>query len=792
MVGKTLGHYKILEKIGAGGMGEVYLAEDTKLGRQVAIKVLPPDLAANQERLDRFQREARTLAALDHPNIVHLYSVEHAGDVHFLTMQLIKGERLSERIPKKGMPMDEFFEIAIPLADALRAAHEKGITHRDLKPSNVMVDSEDRVKVLDFGLAKLRLPDQDPDSSERPTEAKTQEGVVLGTVPYMSPEQVQGQQIDHRTDIFSLGILLYEMLAGVRPFQGDNSASVISAILRDTPQRVTELKSSLPTRVSQIIHRCLEKAPKKRYQSAYDLRRDLEDIKNEVASGEAAVPSGSTARIKRLPSLSPAVVLAALAVLAVFTALYLWKDRLQLPRAEAPRIASLVVLPLQNFTGESEQEFFVDGMTDALITDLSKIGSLKVLSRTTAMRYKGTDKTLPEIARELSVDAVVEGSVVRDGEQVQIKTQLIDAASDSYIWSETFERELSNVLTLQSDIARSIAAAIKVSLSPEEESRLVKEREVNPETYQAYLRGMFWLNKGTPEGIMKGMAFLREAVEKDPGDPLAYAGLALGYITVAHGPQPPADALHQAKSAAEKAIRLDDTLAEAHAALGFIQGYYEWEWELARKTIDHALEISPSLAIAHYHDSWLDVLFGRMEEAIAAHKRAQQMDPLMPLHTAWLGEIYRMEGRYEEAIAEAEKSIEMAPGFPPGHFVLAMVYEDQGRYEEAFESLQRAAEVAPPWKWALGGAYARVGRAEEAQRILAELEAQEVTPWNALWQAQIHVSLGNHDEAFRWLNYEHPHAWVPWVRVLTWFEPLREDPRFGNLLRKMNLPPVEG
>ena len=302
------------------------------------------------------------------------------------------------------------------------------------------------------------------------------------------------------------------------------------------------------------------------------------------------------------------------------------------------------------------------------------------------------------------MDGVVEGSVVQDSQRVQIKARLIDAATDSHLWSDTFEREFTGILALQGEVAKAVASAIEVILTPEEETRLANEHEVNPESYRAYLRGMFWLNKGTPEGIRKGMAFLRGAVEKDPGDPLAYAGLALGYITVAHGP---ADALHQAKSAARKAVRLDDALAEAHAALAFIQGYYDWEWELAKETLDHALEIYPSLAIAHFHDSWIHVLFGRMEEAIQAHKRAQELDPLMPDHTAWLGEIYRMEGRYEEAIAEAERSIEIAPGFPDGHFVRALVYQDQGLHEEAIVTYQKAAETAPSWKWALGVGYAK-------------------------------------------------------------------------------------
>ncbi len=789
MIGRTLSHYRITGKLGAGGMGEVYLATDTQLERRVALKVLPAEVAADPERLGRLQREAKALAALDHPNIVGVFSIEEAEGVHFLTMAHIEGKTLEEVIPPGGLPTKRFFELAVPLADAIRAAHESGIVHRDLKPSNIMIDREGRLRVLDFGLARIESQPASPDMSQLSTQAMTRVGAVLGSYPYMSPEQIEGKVADARSDIFSMGVVLYRMATGERPFQGDTAASLISSILRDTPPLVTETRKNLPGQLGRIIRRCLEKNPNRRIQSAQDLRRELQDLAQEVASGRAwtvrATPTDGFSRTATRRLAAVAVV----GALVILTGVYAWWSQRPPPEAQAPRIASLAVLPLENFTGDTEQDYLVDGMTDALIADLSKIGSLAVISRTTAMRYKKTEKSLPEIARELNVDGVVEGSVMREAETLRIRASLIDGDSDRRLWSDSFSRDLTGVLSLQGDIARAIAEAIDVTLTPQEESRLTASREVDPETYQAYLRGMFWLNKGTAEGIEKGMAFLHQAVERDPGDALAYAGLALGYITVAHGPVPPEDALNKAKSAAVKAVRLDANLAEAHAALGFIEGYYEWQWEQAQRSIDRALEINPSLAIAHYHDAWFHVLFGRWEESIEAHKRAQELDPLTPNYTSDLGLIYEGLGRYDEAIAEAEKSIQMNPSHPRGYMVLGNVFLDRGMADEAVVEYEKAA-LAPPWRWVAGIGYAAAGREQDARRLVAELEALPDEPWKAFWLARLHTALGDLDEAFRWLNYESPHAWVPWIRNWNWFEPLRGDPRFEDLLRRMNLPPA--
>ncbi len=783
MIGESLAHYRILDKLGEGGMGEVYRAEDTKLGREVALKLLPPELASDRERLDRFQREARTLAALDHPNIVHLYSVEEADGIRFLTMQLVPGRRLGEVIPEGGMPLAQLFEIAIPLADALRAAHDSGVTHRDLKPDNVMVDTEGRVRVLDFGLAKLPPREAGPEASQLPTEAMTRVGQVLGTVPYMSPEQVQGKPVDHRTDIFSLGILLYEMAVGRRPFQGENPAAVASSILRDTPAPVTELRKDLPGQFGRIVRRCLEKDPERRLQSAQELRNELEDLQRELVSGAPVTPAAARAR----PARPLRWLAAALVVLAVIAGAMLWRPGAPTAGPEAPRIASLAVLPLANLSGDPDQDYFADGMTEALITDLSTIGALKVISRTSAMRYRDSELALPEIARALGVDALVEGSVVREADRVRVTARLIEAATDQSLFDERYESELTSVLALQSEVARAIAERIEIALTPEEEARLGRTRSVNPQTYEAYLRGMHQLGKGTSESFKAGIDYLNEAVDNDPADPLAYAGLALGYIRVGHDTGPSELYFPRAVAAANRALELDPDSAMAHAALADAKMYYEWDWPGAGAAFARAVALNPSLAETRAHYAWFHAIFGRWAEAIEQAALAKELDPLSPIFTAWLGGIYWFAGQLEAGLAEAQLALDMAPGSSYCWFQLGGILSSMGRHDEAIAALQKAAELQPAWGWALAVTYGRAGREAEARELLAELE-QRPSP-DGLGLAMARASLGDLDEAFGWLEtaYETRHRWLPWVGTFPAFAPLRSDPRYAELLRRLEI-----
>jgi TolB-like protein/class 3 adenylate cyclase/Tfp pilus assembly protein PilF len=458
--------------------------------------------------------------------------------------------------------------------------------------------------------------------------------------------------------------------------------------------------------------------------------------------------------------------------------------------AEA-RPVTVAVLPLANLSGDATQEYFADGMTEALITSLARLNSLSVISRTSVMRYKGTTKTVPEIARELGATAIVEGSAQLDGDQVRITAQLIDTATDRHLWADDYDREFQDVLRLQSEIARNIASEIDVTVSPNETRRLASARAVDPETYRAYLRGMYHLSKSTPEDLEQGIAYLHEAVGRDPGDALAQAGLALGYATLGHGPEPQADAWPRARAAALRAIALDPDLAEAHAALADVKLYMEWDWPGAEQAFLRANELNPSLAMNHYHHAWYLALFGRWDEAFAEHKRAQALDPLTPLHTLWLGGLYMYEnrGRNDEAITEAERALELQPDNPSALLVLAWAHSAAGRHEFAIETAQRMVELNPTFTWELGLIYSLAGRETEARAILGEIEREQPTSWTAYGRAMLHAQFGELDAAFEALAYEPPHAWVPWVREDPWLRPrLEGDPRFAEMLARMKLP----
>ena len=763
MIGRTISHYEIVEKLGEGGMGVVYKARDTRLGRSVAIKIV------HSQFTRRFEHEAKAVSALNHPHICTLYDVgEHEG-APYLVMEYVEGQ------PLKGpLPAGEAVSYAVQICQSLVAAHKAGIIHRDLKPDNILLTGEGSVKVLDFGLAKLS--GTTPDGTT--LTSITGPGAVTGTASYMSPEQAQGEPVDARSDIFSFGAVLYELLSGRRAFRRESMGATLAAVITSEPPPLREA----PSEVARIVDKMLAKKREDRYQSAEEL----------LAALEAAAAPGLPLRSRRL-------WLGVAAALAIIAASVGWLDlnalwKRLLSGGAKPRLSSLAVLPVANLSGDPEQEYFADGMTDALITDLSKNGALKVISRTSVMQYKGVKKRLPEIARDLKVDTVLEASFVREAGRVRVTAQLIEAATDRHLWAENYERELSSILALQSEVARSIARTVGARLRPQEQARLSRARTVNPATYEAYLKGTFYLNKATQADSRKGVEFLRNAVENDPADPLAYAGLALGYVSLSHSSEAREDDLQRAKAAAQTALKLDDSLAEALLATGFVKGYYERNWEDAEQDIQRALDINPSLAMAHYHLAWYRVVFKRMQEAIEEHKRAKELDPFNPLHVAWLGEIYRLERRYAEATAEALKSIEMAPNFPPGHFVLGLIYRDQGRYDEAIAAIRKAGEASPGYRWALGPVYAAAGRRAEAQNLLAELKRQKMDPIRAFWRAGICAALGENDEAFQWLNYDRPHAWIPWVGALRgWgFDSLRVDPRFPDFLRRMNLPPLPG
>jgi len=768
MIGQTVSHYNIIEKLGEGGMGVVYRARDTKLDRDVALKFLHP--AGGEKEKARLIYEARAVAQLDHPNICTVYEIGDSEGITYIAMAYIEGETLKDRIENGPLAMNDIIDYTRQIARGLQSAHRKQITHRDIKSANIMITPDGQIKIMDFGLAKLAGRTQ-----------LTQEGSIAGTVMYMSPEQARGETVDHRTDIWSFGVVLYELLTGRLPFQSEYETAAVYSILNEDPPPIGNFNPEAPAELEAIVIKALQKNKEDRYQQLDELLSEMDEFSGTAVRGT----DRRRAVTGRKPFLyAAAVSLLLLAIAGVFF--------LGSPVSKVHAIESIAVLPFENLSEDSAHGYFVEGMYDALLTDLARLSGLKrVISRQTMIRYKETDKSVKQIAQELNVDALVMGTVVRSGDRVRVTVQLINPVSDEYLWAERFERDFRDILTLQNEIVQSAAEKIEVRLTPAEKEQLTAARPVNPEIYELYLRGMHEINKASAEGIRTGMEYFQKAIEKDPGDARSYAGLALGYTTIAHGTDPPPDALTFARSAAERAILLDGNLCEAHAALGFIRGYYDWEWDEAYRYINQAIAINSNLEIAHYHKAWMDVLFSRFDEAVESHKRAQELDPLTPMHTSWLGEIYRMMGRYEEAIAEANRSIDIAPQYPVGYFVLANTYSDLGRHQEAIAIFDSLAVIRPAWKWTTGIGYAKAGKHDELRDLLAELEQLMVTPWTAWWRTVLYSLTGNFDEAFRWLDYEKPHAWVPWVRVLDWFGPLDHDQRFHDKIKSMNLPPPE-
>jgi non-specific serine/threonine protein kinase len=792
VIGKSLGHYEILEPLGAGGMGEVYRATDTKLGREVALKILPAEMAASPGRLERFRREARALAALDHPSIVTVHSVEEAEGVHFLTMQLVEGQSLDRAVPPGGMPVNRLLALATALADALVAAHEKGIVHRDLKPGNVMLTKDGRVKVLDFGLAKIAAAEEGAPSDSEMSTAMTRAGVMMGTVPYMSPEQVSGAPVDQRTDIFSLGVILYEMATGRRPFAGGSAMEVGTAILRDAPAPMASLRADLPEELVRVVNRCLEKDPAARFPSMRDVRGGLLAVspgesERRNVSGPAPAP-GAGARAHALTIASIAILLVVAAYLLIrFPA---WRA----PEAPiAPRIRSIAVLPLDNYSGDPNQEYFAEGMTDELTADLARISKLRVISRGSAMQFKGEDRPpTPEIAELLDVDAVVEGSVLRVDDRVRITVQLIDARADRHLWADSFERSSRDVLALQDELTSAIAREIDVQLTPAEESRLESAAAVDPEAYDAYLKGRYFFNRPSDENLQKAIARFEEAIAISPDFAPAQSGLSDAYLWAGYneGFLTASEARPKAKDAAEKAIELDDSSAEAHTSLAVFKLFYEYDWAGAEVEFRRAFELNPSYAYAHDQFALGLAFQGRFEESIAESQRAAELDPLNPQIPidaifAWV-----WQGDYPAAREEARRSAELDPTYFFPEVAYGWIELEAGNIQEAIPYFQKAKSMgSPPFVNAfLAYAYGASGDRALALAELDEVQKMSLggspTPFNL---ALVSLGLGEHGRAVSYLEqaYASDSQWLGWLGHDRIFDPLRSDPRFAALMKTL-------
>jgi serine/threonine-protein kinase len=812
--GTRLGTYEILSPLGAGGMGEVYRAHDPKLGRDVAIKVLPEDVARDPERLARFEREARSLAALNHPGIVTIFAVEEADGTRFLSMELVEGESLDTIIAPGGLPLNRFLEIAVPFAEALSAAHERGIVHRDLKPGNVMVTPAGHVKVLDFGLARVEAAEgsPNPNLTSTPTQSRaelTGQGQVFGTVAYMSPEQTRGARVDARSDVFSFGVVLYQMATGERPFQGASAVDLISSILRDTPRPVADLRADLPPGLARIVRRCLEKEPRDRYQTSRDVYNELKELRAEASSAPPALsavrpPSGAVVRMPA-PSKRKWWIAAAAAVL-VAGAIWIARSRTETARRSeaqggagtaAPQaIRSLAVLPLDNYSGDPSQDYFAEGMTDELTSQLANISRLRVISRGSAMQFKGKDRPpTPEIAKKLDVDAVVEGSVIRSGDKVRITAQLIDARSDRHLWAKSFERSSKDVLALQDELASAIANEIHVTLTPEEASRRAKPASVNPEAYDAYLKGRYFFNRPSDQNLSKAITLFEEATQKDPNYAPAYSGLsdALAWAGYNEGVLTATEARPKTKAAAEKAIALDEDSAEAHTSLANFKLWYEYDWAGAESEFRRAFALNPNYAFAHDQFGIGLSFQGRFDEAIAEGKRAAALDPLSPQIPLDSAMAYGLRGDYEGGREQVRKGADLDPTLFFFAWVDGWIDIQAGRPQDAVPKFQKAKAMdSSPAFVSAWLAYA-YGASGDRARALAELEdlkkkSLRGTP-TAFNLALVYLGLGERARAVDGLEkaYATDSQWLGWLGLDKTFDPLRSEPRFQALLRKLGL-----
>jgi serine/threonine protein kinase/tetratricopeptide (TPR) repeat protein len=834
----SISHYRIVSKIGAGGMGEVYLAQDTKLDRRVALKILPADVASNRDRMERFVREAKSAAALSHPNIAQIFEIGEHDGTHFIAMEFVEGVTLREKIHRERTELRKLLRHLQHMAEGLAKAHAAGIVHRDLKPDNIMITRDGHAKILDFGLAKLIEPtlaespvaDHTGEAATAILQQHSTPGVIMGTVGYMSPEQAQGKtnEIDQRSDIFSFGCILFEAATRHKPFEGDSVVKSLHSLIYEPAPQIKDLNPSAPVDLQRIIRRCLAKDPEDRYQSIKEVAIELKELRRELETGadfDTTVPppvgratalstdggstvQSTTARSGSIPPTvssaeyllsgirknkrSAGVALAILFVLISGAGYWAFKYRGS-AGGGTEAISSIAVLPFQNKSADADTDYLSDGLAESLIFRLSQLPGLKVSPTTSVMRYKGKDTDIARIASELGVDAVMTGRLVKRGDNLNITVELVDIRNNKSLWGEQYERKMSDLLATQREIAAAITQKLQLKLAGSDIKGITKRYTDNNEAYQLYLKGRFHFARRTDEDIRRSIELFQQAIKLDPNFALAYVGVSESYNVMPSYPyMSPNEANPLAKAAVAKALEIDPDLPEAHTVAGMIAATYDWDWAKAEREFKRSLELDPNLAITHYRYAWVYLSpMGRHDEAIAEMKRAMELEPLSLVQGANFAAVYLYARQFDKALDQAKKTYDLDPNMVTGQNWMCHAYDVNGMYAESLAISEKATQSNRSLLAGLGYAYAKSGRRQEAEAVLKQWKEIEKTKYVAnYWLAIVYAALGEKDAAFAELEKAYrEHDWfLQRLKTDPFMDPLRGDPRFKDLVRRLGLP----